>query len=164
MCSIELNLKVMGSSATVLLIPPSLTTPANTTVWKIRPFTRKWEEPTMALVRELTIQWASDQNQGPSCDVTHDVPVLIFPITLFSFNIFHAYTDLLIQLFIAANQYNGKIQFAATNFHWPWIKKFMPHLQALSHYPIINLDSEALVHLFPIRTSRPSSNFPYDSG
>ncbi|XP_078176714.1 alpha-1,3-arabinosyltransferase XAT2-like [Carex rostrata] len=150
MCSIEVNLKVMGSSATVLLIPPSLsTTSANTTVWKIRPFTRKWEESTMAIVKELTIQWASDQNQGPACDVTHDVPVLIFPTALFSFNLFHDYTDLLLPLFVAANQYNGKIQFAVTNFHWPWIKKFMPHLQALSHYPIINLDSETLVHCFP---------------
>ncbi|KAF3332704.1 hypothetical protein FCM35_KLT02281 [Carex littledalei] len=150
MCSIEVNLKVMGSSATVLLIPPSYTTPADTsTVWKIRPFTRKWEEVTMARVRELTIQWASNQNQGPACDVTHDVPVLIFATAGFPFNPFHDYTDLLIPLFVAANQYNGKIQFAATNFHWPWIKKFMPHLQALSHYPIINLDSETLVHCFP---------------
>ncbi|KAF3332707.1 hypothetical protein FCM35_KLT02284 [Carex littledalei] len=149
MCSIEVNLKVMGNSATMLLIPPSFTTPANTTVWKIRPFTRKWEELTMARVRELTIQWASNQNQGPACDVTHDVPVLIFPTPFFSFNLFHDYTDLLIPLFVAANQYNGKIQFAVTNFHGPWINKFMPHLQALSHYSIINLDSETLVHCFP---------------
>jgi Glycosyltransferase 61 len=149
MCSIEANIKVMGSSATVLIVPSSSTAPTNTTVWKIRPFTRKWEEGTMANVRELTIRWASDQNQGLGCDVTHDVPVLIFATAGFRFNPYHDFSDLLIPLFVASKQYNGKIQFAATNFDWPWINKYLPHLQALSHYPIINLDSESLVHCFP---------------
>jgi Glycosyltransferase 61 len=84
-----------------------------------------------------------------SCNVTHDVPVLIFATAGFPFNPFHAYTDLLIPIFVAANRYNGKVQFAVTNFHWSWIKKYMQFLQALSHYPIINLDSETKVYCFP---------------
>ncbi|KAJ4770356.1 hypothetical protein LUZ62_054613 [Rhynchospora pubera] len=148
MCSIEVNVRVIGSSATVLLIPSPSTAP-DTNVWKIRPFTRKWEDVTMARVREFTIQWAPDQNQAPACDVTHDVPILIFSTEGFPFNPFHDYTDLLIPIFLAAKQYNGEIQFGVTNFHVPWINKYQPYLQALSHYPLINLDSETLVHCFP---------------
>jgi Glycosyltransferase 61 len=133
----------------VFLVPSPSVTPADTTVWKIRPFTRKWEEATMSRVREVSIQWTSSQNQGPDCDVTHNVPVLIFATAGFPFNPFHAYTDLLIPIFVAANRYNGEVQIAVTNFHGPWINKYMQFLQALSHYPIINLDSETKVHCFP---------------
>ncbi|KAJ3686011.1 hypothetical protein LUZ61_015175 [Rhynchospora tenuis] len=147
-CSIEVNVRVIGSSATVLLIPSPSTTP-DANIWKIRPFTRKWEDVTMARVREFTIQWAPDQNQAPGCDVTHEVPILIFSTEGFPFNPFHDYTDLLIPIFLAAKQYNGEVQFGVTNFHVPWINKYKPYLQGLSRYPLINLDSETLVHCFP---------------
>ncbi|KAJ3692410.1 hypothetical protein LUZ60_012760 [Juncus effusus] len=150
-CSLEGDIRVFGSSASVLLIPPSssIQSEINNTVYKIRPFTRKWEDVTMSRIREFTVQQTLESNQAPACNMSHDVPVLIFSTEGFPFNVFHDYTDLLIPLFMAAYQYNRKIQLAATNFHVRWIEKFQPFLTSLSRYPIINLDSETIVHCFP---------------
>ncbi|KAJ3692409.1 hypothetical protein LUZ60_012759 [Juncus effusus] len=147
-CSLEGDVRVLGTASSVLLISPTSNPPLNTTSYKIRPFTRKWEDVTMSRVRELTLQ-QSDSETSPACDVTHDVPVVIFDMGGFPFNLFHAYTDLLMPLFIGSYQYNGKVQFAATSYNLRWVQLYLPLLTSLSHYPILNLDSETLVHCFP---------------
>ncbi|KAF3332703.1 hypothetical protein FCM35_KLT02280 [Carex littledalei] len=144
-CTMEGDVRVLGTYSTVFLVSP---TAQDTTESKIRPYARKWERPTMQKIREVNVKQALP-DQAPPCTVHHDVPLVVFSTGGFIGNVFHDYTDILIPLFLAANQYKGKVQFAVTDMSWWWIFKYLPIIKTLSPYPILNLDQDKNVHCFP---------------
>lgn len=144
-CTMEGDVRVLGTYSTVFLVS---STAQDTTESKVRPYARKWEKPTMQMIREVTVKQALP-DQAPPCTVHHDVPVVVFSTGGFVGNVFHDYTDILIPLFLAANQYAGKVQFAVTDMSWWWIFKYLPMIKTLSPYPILNLDQDKNVHCFP---------------
>ncbi|XP_078176710.1 beta-1,2-xylosyltransferase XYXT1-like isoform X4 [Carex rostrata] len=144
-CTMEGDVRVLGTYSTVFLVSP---TAQDTTESKIRPYARKWEKPTMQMIKEVNVKQALP-DQAPPCTVHHDVPVVVFSTGGFVGNVFHDYTDILIPLFLAANQYEGKVQFAVTDMSWWWIFKYLPIIKTLSPYPILNLDQDKNVHCFP---------------
>jgi hypothetical protein len=144
-CTMEGDVRVLGTYSTVFLVS---STAQDTTESKVRPYARKWEKPTMQMIREVTVKQALP-DQAPPCTVHHEVPVVVFSTGGFVGNVFHDYTDILIPLFLAANQYAGKVQFAVTDMSWWWIFKYLPMIKTLSPYPILNLDQDKNVHCFP---------------
>ncbi|KAJ3686014.1 hypothetical protein LUZ61_015178 [Rhynchospora tenuis] len=144
-CRMEGDVRILGTYSTIFLVSPNA---QDTTESKLRPYARKWETPTMQLIKELNVKQARP-DQAPPCSVHHEVPVVVFSTGGFVGNVFHDYTDILIPLFLAANQYAGKVQFAVTDMSWWWIFKYLPMIKTLSPYPILNIDQDHNVHCFP---------------
>ncbi|KAJ4781698.1 hypothetical protein LUZ62_065955 [Rhynchospora pubera] len=144
-CTMEGDVRVLGTNSTILFVS---STAQEFTVSKLRPYARKWENKTMQMIRELNVKQALP-NESPNCTVHHDVPVVVFSTGGFVGNVFHDYTDILIPLYLATNQYTGKVKFAVTDMSWWWIFKYLPMIKVLSSYPILNLDEDHNVHCFP---------------
>ncbi|KAJ3686010.1 hypothetical protein LUZ61_015174 [Rhynchospora tenuis] len=146
-CSIEGDIRVVPDASTIFIVSPAPLYP-NTTTWKIKPYPRKWEFHTMEAISEMTIQQLTDANQARSCDVTHDLPAVVFSSARFMGNLFHDYTDMIYPLFLATHRYNGEVKLLVKDYVAKSIEKYQPYLTRLSHYPIINLDTETSVHCF----------------
>ncbi|XP_020098297.1 uncharacterized protein LOC109717050 isoform X2 [Ananas comosus] len=148
-CVVEGDVRVLGRASTIILAGDLQlhTSPQDT--WKVRPYARKWEQPIMEKIKELTLKGPIKPKESPKCVVNHDVPAIIFSTGGFLGNFFHDFTDVLIPLFITSRQYNGDVRFLVTNFNSRWIKKYQPLLLRLSRFPIINLDGEKSTHCFP---------------
>ncbi|XP_072985982.1 beta-1,2-xylosyltransferase XYXT1-like isoform X1 [Typha latifolia] len=146
-CSMDGDVRVLSIFSTIIAVSPS-PLPSEETIFKIRPYARKWEE-SMGFIKELTVKSSFDHGQIPSCNVKHEVPAIVFSTGGFLGNFFHDFTDVLIPLFVTARQYNAEVQFLVVNMNWPWIFKYQSILTRLSRYPIINLDADNLVHCFP---------------
>lgn len=163
-CGMEGDVRIQGKASTVYVVSVSDYRPENSTVI-IRPYPRKWEIPTMELVREITVRSTAPPREpgssatnameddtappAPRCTVTHDVPAVVFSTGGYSMNFFHAMTDVVVPLYNTARRYEGRVQLLATNYDRKWIAKFRHVLGALSSYPVIDLDADAAVRCFP---------------
>jgi hypothetical protein len=154
----EGDVRIHGKSATVYLVAASNDSywPENGTV-TIRPFTRKYEmSSTMQMVREVTIRPSApppdndvDTTALPPCTVMHDVPAVVFSTAPEHGNFFHGMGDLIVPLYITAREYDGHVQLLATDYKEKWVSKYRHVLEALSVYPVIDLDADEAVRCFP---------------
>ena len=151
-CRMEGDLRIHGKSATVYVLSSSTFNPNKSTI-TIRPYTRKWEQETMARIREVTIRSTAPEPYSfvipPKCTVRHDVPAVVFSTGGCGTNFFHAMTDLIIPLYITAREYNGHVQLLVADYQPEFVAKFRPILAALSIYPIIDFDADTAVRCFP---------------
>ncbi|KAF7087414.1 hypothetical protein CFC21_090605 [Triticum aestivum] len=150
MCAMQGDVRLHGKTATVYVVSASDDNrPDNGTI-TIRPYPRKWETPTMQLVREVTIRWRAPPGPGaPRCTVTYDVPAVVFSTGGYGVNIFHAITDIIMPLYNTAREYDGRVRLVATNYDRKWIAKYRHALSMLSIYPIIDFDADNEVRCFP---------------
>ncbi|KAI4974890.1 hypothetical protein ZWY2020_048497 [Hordeum vulgare] len=132
MCAMQGDVRVHGKAATVYVVSASDDNrPDNGTI-TIRPYPRKWETPTMQLVREVTIRWRAPLT---GCAAVHgDLrrPGGGLSTGGYGVNIFHAITDIIIPLYNTAREYDGRVRLIATNYDRKWIAK---HRHALSSSP-----------------------------
>ncbi|CAD6339368.1 unnamed protein product [Miscanthus lutarioriparius] len=151
-CRMEGDLRIHGKAGTVYVLSSSTFNPNNSTI-TIRPYTRKWEQETMARIREVTIRSTAPEPYSfvipPKCTVRHDVPAVVFSTGGCGTNFFHAMTDLIVPLYITAREYNGHVQLLVTDYQPEWVAKFRPILTALSIYPVIDFDAGTAVRCFP---------------
>jgi len=151
-CRMEGDLRIHGKAGTVYVLSSSTFNPNNSTI-TIRPYTRKWEQETMARIREVTIRSTAPEPYSfvipPKCTVRHDVPAVVFSTGGCGKNFFHAMTDLIVPLYITAREYNGHVQLLVTDYQPEWVAKFRPILAALSIYPVIDFDADTAVRCFP---------------
>ncbi|KAM0856226.1 hypothetical protein ACQ4PT_049258 [Festuca glaucescens] len=150
-CAMEGDVRMHGKSATVYVVAASDDSyrPVNGTV-PIGPYPRKWEIPTMEMVREITIRsGATDTVIPPQCTATHDVPAVVFSTGGYSRNFYHAMTDIIIPLYNTAREYDGRVQLVATDYSREWVSKYRHVLAVLSVYPVIDFDADDAVHCFP---------------
>ncbi|XP_078177247.1 beta-1,2-xylosyltransferase XYXT1-like [Carex rostrata] len=146
-CSIEGDIRIVSNASTIIIVSPTPLDP-NTTTWKIKPYPRKWESYCMSSITEMTIQQLTDANQTRSCDVTYELPAVVFSTARFTGNLFHDYTDMIYPLFLATYRYNGEVKLVVEDYVPTCLEKYRPYLTRLSHYPIINIDAGPLVHCF----------------
>uniref|UniRef100_A0A0A9CJJ6 Glycosyltransferase 61 catalytic domain-containing protein n=1 Tax=Arundo donax TaxID=35708 RepID=A0A0A9CJJ6_ARUDO len=57
-------------------------------------------------------------------------------------------SDVLIPLYLTSFGFKGRVKFFITNYKQWWIQKYKPMLRRLSHYDIIDFDSNKGVHCF----------------
>ncbi|KAL6627548.1 hypothetical protein ACP70R_031274 [Stipagrostis hirtigluma subsp. patula] len=115
--------------------------------WRIRPYARH-DDSLLPLVREVVIRAATSENDAPKCNISHDVPAVIFSIGGYTGNFFHDMSDVLIPLYLTSFRFKGRVKFFITNYKQWWIQKYKPMLRRLSHYDIIDFDSNKDVHCF----------------
>ncbi|RLM65449.1 protein O-linked-mannose beta-1,4-N-acetylglucosaminyltransferase 2-like [Panicum miliaceum] len=149
-CTMEGDVRIDGKSATVYVIVSSSTyRPENSTI-KLHPYARKWEENAMSLVREVTPPAGASGISLPPCSVRHDVPAVVFSTGGYNWNIFHVMSDIVIPLYLTARQYNGRVQLLATDYEPSVVARYKAILDALSIYPVLDLDADTTVRCFPL--------------
>uniref|UniRef100_A0A0D9UW53 Glycosyltransferase 61 catalytic domain-containing protein n=1 Tax=Leersia perrieri TaxID=77586 RepID=A0A0D9UW53_9ORYZ len=150
-CELDGDVRVAGVNGTVTLVAPpdadELTFRAES--WRIKPYPRKADPNAMRNLRFLTVQSVASSPEMPACTDRHGVPGLVFSDRGYTGNYFHAYTDVILPLFLTAKQYSGEVKFLISDFQMWWIGKFMPVFKALTNYDLINLDADdGRVHCF----------------
>ncbi|OAY78246.1 Protein O-linked-mannose beta-1,4-N-acetylglucosaminyltransferase 2, partial [Ananas comosus] len=117
--------------------------------WQVKPYTRKHDRNLMERIRELTIASSHSPFDAPTCTVNHSIPAVVFATEGITGNFYHAFTDLLIPLFITSRQFDGEVQFLISQMLIRWVHKYERILKKLSNYEVIDLDKEVKVHCYP---------------
>ncbi|RWW26199.1 hypothetical protein GW17_00009436 [Ensete ventricosum] len=142
-CEMYGDVRVSGSSSAVVLMESPRT--EETEIWHVHPYPRKGDEACVKGVRKLAVKASSE---APGCTVNHDAPAVVFSTGGYAGNLFHDYSDLLVPLFLTARPFDGEVKLAVTDSKSWWIAKYLPVLQKLSKYPVIDLDMDKEVHCF----------------
>ncbi|CAL4977574.1 unnamed protein product [Urochloa decumbens] len=149
-CELDGDVRVLGTNSTVTLVAPP-GADARTfreESWRIKPYPRKADPNAMRNVREVTVRSVSGAAATPACTVRHDVPALVFSDRGYTGNYFHAYTDVVLPLFLTARQYSGEVLLLVADFQMWWLGKFLPVFKSLSNYEMVDLDADPRVHCF----------------
>ncbi|KAG1330589.1 alpha-1,3-arabinosyltransferase XAT3-like [Cocos nucifera] len=113
--------------------------------WQVRPYPRKGDNAALGNVAEVMVK---SSKEGPGCGITHNVPAIVFSVGGYTGNLFHDFTDVMLPIFLTANQFNGEVQFVITETKSWWMRKYLPVFQKLSRYEIIDFDIDDRVHCF----------------
>jgi capsular polysaccharide biosynthesis protein len=148
-CELDGDVRVLGANGTVTLVasPGAGSRTFREESWRIQPYPRKADPNAMLHVRALTVRSVS--GDAPACTDRQDVPALVFSDRGYVGNYFHAFTDVILPLFLTARQYGGEVRLLVTNFQMWFLGKFMPVFKAISNYELMDLDHDPRVHCFP---------------
>ncbi|KAJ4754163.1 hypothetical protein LUZ62_088568 [Rhynchospora pubera] len=148
-CEIYSNVRVHGSSSSILFTSDkTINLEANKT-WKIRPYTRKFDAFVMKKIRAVAIRPLDASTEAPKCSQHHNITAVVFSTSGYLGNFFHDFSDVLIPLFITAGQFEGEVQFVIADMQLWWIEKHRRVLNQLSNYAIIDFNKENKVHCYP---------------
>ncbi|MCL7031039.1 hypothetical protein MKW94_009378 [Papaver nudicaule] len=137
LCTLNSTTTLDPTNSTFYVWDPQTSSP--TILHKIRPYPRKWENFTMARIKELTIVTTPTK---PHCQIQHQAPALVFSAGGYTGNLFHDFNDGFIPLFITTRS-------AFPDGVFPVLvvsKQFSP-------YPIISLENDSRTHCFPSTTT-----------
>jgi Glycosyltransferase 61 len=147
-CEIYTNVRIHGNSSSIYFNSTQSDSEANKTL-RIHPYTRRFDGSIMKEVREVTISPLHASTEAPKCDIEHNITAIVFALTGYTGNYFHAFSDVLLPLFITARQFEGEVQMLITGIH-PWfIGKYKKVLDEFSNYEIIDFNKENKVHCYP---------------
>ncbi|CAO2160895.1 unnamed protein product [Urochloa humidicola] len=149
-CELDGDVRVLGANASVTVVAPPGADERTfrEESWRIKPYPRKADPNAMRNVREVTVRSVSTAAAAPACTVRHDVPALVFSDRGYTGNYFHAYTDVVLPLFLTARQYSGEVLLLVTDFQMWWLGKFLPVFKSLSNYEMVDLDHDPRVQCF----------------
>ncbi|CAO2209196.1 unnamed protein product [Urochloa humidicola] len=150
-CDITGDVRIRGSSGTILIVPTIESGGANPNPqeWRIRPYSRKHQ----AGIKEVTVRELASAADAPPCDAAarSPVPALVFAMGGLTGNYWHDFSDVLIPLYLQAVRFNGEVQLVVENYqHW-YAGKYRHILKKLSRYDIIDMDKDGddKVRCFP---------------
>ncbi|KAF2557938.1 hypothetical protein F2Q68_00018008 [Brassica cretica] len=83
-----------------------------------------------------------------SCQVTHEVPAVLFSTGGYTGNLYHEFNDGLIPLFITSKRYNRKVVFVIAEYHKWWEMKYGDVISQLSDYPLLDFAKDKRTHCF----------------
>ncbi|CAI0450581.1 unnamed protein product, partial [Linum tenue] len=112
----------------------------------VKPYPRNGDEAAMGQIREWTVKMVpADHQDLPLCSsrrVHHDdsSPALLFSLGAYFGNYFHAFTDVLVSLFVTARPFDRGLHLLVTDGHHLQVAKFATMWQALSRYEVIDID------------------------
>ncbi|XP_022775769.1 protein O-linked-mannose beta-1,4-N-acetylglucosaminyltransferase 2-like [Durio zibethinus] len=148
LCSIDGPTVLDPTTYTFFTVGPTSPT---VQVEKIKPYPRKYEDYIMAQIKELSI---TSGPPSPSCTIQHDAPALVFSAGGYSGNLFHAFNDGFIPLFITASSIYPDRDFimVVSEAHDWWLGKYADLLKVFSKHPIVTLEKDNATHCFPSAT------------
>ncbi|XP_020088113.1 protein O-linked-mannose beta-1,4-N-acetylglucosaminyltransferase 2-like [Ananas comosus] len=144
-CDITGDTRILGSNSTVFYVPPPKITNPEPQEWKTRVRTHKH----LKLIEFVTIKSLRGPSEAPPCTVRHDVPAVVFELSVQIGNIWHDFNNVIIPLYLTSRRFNGEVQFLITNLK-PWfLKKYSVILKKLSRYEIIDFSSDKEIRCYP---------------
>ncbi|XP_037410984.1 beta-1,2-xylosyltransferase XYXT1-like [Triticum dicoccoides] len=146
-CELDGDVRVHGAKATVTMVGA-----ARAEEWRIRPYPRKVDPNAMRHVTNITVRSTmtlpgAGAGEG-ECAIKHSVPALLFSDRGYTGNYFHAYTDVILPLFLTAKQYGGEVQLLVSDMQMWWIGKFLPVFKSLSNYDLVDLAADNRTRCF----------------
>ncbi|KAJ4972438.1 hypothetical protein NE237_005612 [Protea cynaroides] len=150
-CDIEGDIRIHGKSSTIFAASSQKIDLVGNESWTIKPYPRKTDQWMMGFIKEFSVnEIVGKEEEAPHCTLNHSVPAVVFSIGGYAAgNHWHAFTDILIPLFVASAQFHGEVHFLITNYAEYWIMKYQTILKQLSRYEIVNIDTDDKVHCFP---------------
>nr|CAD1828297.1 unnamed protein product [Ananas comosus var. bracteatus] len=150
-CFMSGNVRTHSHASSVVLYPPSnVTINRNSSAEeKIRPYPRKWEGIIMDRISELRLRAAAPQDAPHPCDVRHDVPAIFFSAGGYTGNVFHAFNDAILPLYITSHRLRRRVVLVVLNYHHWWFIKYREILAGISDYPPIDFSNDTRTHCFP---------------
>jgi capsular polysaccharide biosynthesis protein len=147
-CELDGDVRVLGTNGTVSLVaaPGADSRTFREESWRIQPYPRKADPNAMRHIRALTVRSVS--GDAAACTDRHDVPALVFSDRGYVGNYFHAFTDVILPLFLTARQYGGEVRLLVTNFQMWFLGKFMPVFKTISNYELVDVDHDPRVRCF----------------
>ncbi|KMT12764.1 hypothetical protein BVRB_4g088580 [Beta vulgaris subsp. vulgaris] len=120
----------------------------------IRPYARREDPTAMKEVTPLHILHGKNitprKNVSSYCEVTHEVPAIIFSTGGFIGNMFHELNEMIIPLYITSRHFNSQVQFVVTDYADWWVSyKYKEILKQLSAFDVLNGDADGRIHCFP---------------
>lgn len=146
-CAIDAGVRIQGSARTVLITPPIESGGANPNPqsWQIVAYSRKHQ----AGMIPITVRELATAAEAPACDVTSEVPAMVFAMGGLTGNYWHDFSDVMIPLYLQASKFQGEVQLVVTNLQ-PWYAgKYRQILGKLSKYQIIDMDNDKQVRCYP---------------
>ncbi|KAL0415908.1 UNVERIFIED_CONTAM: Alpha-1,3-arabinosyltransferase XAT3 [Sesamum latifolium] len=114
--------------------------------WTTKPYARKGDNYGMDYVRTWKINNVAENL--PDCSQHSSIPAIVFSTGGYCGNHFHDFTDMLIPLFLTAQQFHGIVLFLVADKRSSWISKYRMVLEKLSKYDIIEIEKETQVLCF----------------
>ncbi|CAN1788191.1 Beta-1,2-xylosyltransferease XAX1, partial [Linum perenne] len=110
----------------------------------IKPYPRKGDSVALKSVREWTVKMVPKTYQYnlPHCSHIHYSPGIIFSVGCYFGNYFHAFTDVLISLYVTARPFYRDITLLVSNYHTFQVVKFNDIIRALSRYQVVDIDKD----------------------
>ncbi|KAJ4781722.1 Glycosyltransferase family 61 protein [Rhynchospora pubera] len=146
-CEMHGDARAVGhenNSIVYFIPPPSLIQRAEAQEWKIRSQSRKIVGIREVIVKSLN----SSSPAAPECTIRKNVPALVFATNGLTFNIWHAFSDVLLPLFTTSRAFDGEVQFLITDYQDWFVRKYNKVFKALTNYEIIDLDNDREVRCY----------------
>ncbi|KAI3454878.1 hypothetical protein Pfo_011541 [Paulownia fortunei] len=125
------DVRIHGMSSTIFIASSQ---EEKLSSWTIKPYARKGDTLAMGGI--------------PHCNQTFSTPAIIFSTGGYAGNHFHAFTDVLVPLFLTSQQFNRTTVFLVTDNYSGWTSKYKVILEKLSKYDIYDIDKENQVLCF----------------
>lgn len=112
-CEMQGDARALGqenNSIVYFIPPPSQIETAEAQEWMVRSQSRKIVGIREVIVKSLN----SSSPPAPECTIRKNVPALVFATNGLTYNIWHAFSDVLVPLFTTSRAYDGEIQFLIT--------------------------------------------------
>ncbi|KAJ3699244.1 hypothetical protein LUZ61_002949 [Rhynchospora tenuis] len=148
-CEIYSNVRIHGSSSSILFTSEKTVSLEANKTWRVRPYTRKFDAFAMEKIRAVTIRPLVASTEAPKCDLYHNITAVVFSSGRYVGNFFHDFSDVLLPLFITARQFEGEVQILISDMQLWWIEKHRRVFNQLSNYEIIDFNKENRVHCYP---------------
>ncbi|CAN1188162.1 Alpha-1,3-arabinosyltransferase XAT3 [Linum perenne] len=105
----------------------------------------KGDSVALKSVREWTVKMVpkTDQYNLPHCSHIHYSPVIIFSVGGYFGNYFHAFTDVLVSLYVTARPFYRDVTLLVSNYHTFQVVKFNDIIKALSRYQVVDIDKDS---------------------
>uniref|UniRef100_A0A453DRD2 Uncharacterized protein n=2 Tax=Aegilops tauschii subsp. strangulata TaxID=200361 RepID=A0A453DRD2_AEGTS len=145
-CELDGDVRVHGARGTVTLVGAP-----RAEEWRVRPYPRKVDPNAMRHVTNITVRSTTTlpgAAEEEECAIKHSVPALLFSDRGYTGNYFHAYTDVILPLFLTAKRYGGEVQFLVSDMQMWWVGKFLPVFKSLSNYDLVDLAADNRTRCF----------------
>ena len=125
------DIHIHGNSSTVFIVLTDniINSPENNS-WTIRPYARKEDEFALRTVKEFTVKLIASSQQIAHCNNSHNIPGVVFSTSGYSGNHFHAFTDIVIPLYLTSREFGGEVKFVVSDKNSLWISKYQRVLQS----------------------------------
>lgn len=145
-CYMKGDIRTDAKSSSIMLY---VSGDGNSTVQKIRPYTRKWETGIMSTIDEITLRQLPVTSNDSRCSIRHSVPAIVFSTGGYTGNVYHEFNDGLIPLYITAERFRGEVVLVVLEYHSWWKTKYGNVVKKLSNYKMVDFSNDPRVHCFP---------------
>ncbi|CAN1188164.1 Alpha-1,3-arabinosyltransferase XAT3 [Linum perenne] len=158
-CDLKGDVRIDRKSATIYYVVESGggtdSVVGNKSSSTIKPYPRKGDSVALKSVREWTVKMVpkTDQYNLPHCSHIHYSPVIIFSVGGYFGNYFHAFTDVLVSLYVTARPFYRDVTLLVSNYHTFQVVKFNDIIKALSRharsifimcrYQVVDIDKDS---------------------